>query len=108
VREARVYSEIVPYDITAEEVERRKPAAIILSGGPASVYADNAPRWTRRILELGIPILGFCYGMQLMALELGGDGAQDRHRRVRVRRAQVISPECRAARGRARDLAGAG
>jgi GMP synthase (glutamine-hydrolysing) len=73
VREARVYSEIVPFDITAEEVARRKPAALILSGGPASVYADGAPHMDPAVLELGIPILGFCYGIQEMALHLGGD-----------------------------------
>lgn len=73
VREARVYSEIVPYDITAEEIEERHPAALILSGGPASVYAADAPRVDQRIYELGIPILGLCYGMQLMALDLGGE-----------------------------------
>jgi GMP synthase (glutamine-hydrolysing) len=72
VREARVYSEIVPFDITAEEIERRNPAALILSGGPASVYADGAPHMDARIFELGIPILGFCYGIQEMALALGG------------------------------------
>ena len=72
VREARVYSEIVPFDITAEEVERRAPAALILSGGPASVYAEGAPHMDPRVLELGIPILGFCYGIQEMALALGG------------------------------------
>jgi len=73
VREARVYSEIVPYDISAEEVERRAPAALILSGGPASVYADGAPHMDPRVLELGIPVLGFCYGIQEMALHLGGE-----------------------------------
>ena len=73
VREARVYSEIVPFDITAEEVARRKPAALILSGGPASVYAEGAPHMDPAVLELGIPILGFCYGIQEMALHLGGD-----------------------------------
>jgi len=73
VREARVYSEIVPFDITAEEVERRAPAALILSGGPASVYAEGAPHMDERIFELGIPILGFCYGIQEMALRLGGE-----------------------------------
>ncbi|MDH4139322.1 MAG: GMP synthase (glutamine-hydrolyzing), partial [Coriobacteriia bacterium] len=73
VREARVYSEIVPHDMTVEEIERRDPAALILTGGPASVYAENAPRIDARIFGLGIPILGFCYGMQLMALELGGE-----------------------------------
>jgi len=73
VREARVYSEIVPFDISAEEVSRRAPAAIILSGGPASVYAEGAPHMDPAVLELGIPILGFCYGIQEMALQLGGD-----------------------------------
>lgn len=73
VREARVYSEIVPFDISAEEVTRRSPAAIILSGGPASVYSEGAPHMDPRILGLGIPILGFCYGIQEMALHLGGD-----------------------------------
>lgn len=73
VREARVYSEIVPFDISAEEVSRRKPAALILSGGPASVYADAAPHMDPAVLELGIPVLGFCYGIQEMALHLGGD-----------------------------------
>ena len=73
VREARVYSEIVPFDITAEEITCRAPAAIILSGGPASVYAKGAPHMDPAILELGIPILGFCYGIQEMALHLGGE-----------------------------------
>jgi GMP synthase (glutamine-hydrolysing) len=73
VREARVYSEIVPFDISVEEVQRRAPAALILSGGPASVYADGAPHMDPRVLELGIPVLGFCYGIQEMALHLGGE-----------------------------------
>ncbi|MBN2823247.1 MAG: glutamine-hydrolyzing GMP synthase [Coriobacteriia bacterium] len=73
VREAKVYSEIVSHDITAEEIERRQPAALILSGGPASVYAPGAPKMDPRIYDLGIPILGFCYGMQLMAIDLGGE-----------------------------------
>lgn len=73
VREARVYSEIVPCDITAAEVAERKPAAIILSGGPASVYAEGAPHMDPAIFELGIPVLGFCYGIQEMAQRLGGD-----------------------------------
>ena len=73
VREARVYSEIVPYDIPAAEVLRRAPAALILSGGPASVYAEGAPHLDPGVLELGIPVLGFCYGIQEMALQLGGD-----------------------------------
>jgi GMP synthase (glutamine-hydrolysing) len=73
VREARVYSEIVPYDIAADEVARRKPAALILSGGPASVYAEGAPHMDPAVLSLGIPVLGFCYGIQEMALQLGGE-----------------------------------
>lgn len=73
VREARVYSEIVPFDITVEEVKRRAPAALILSGGPASVFAEGAPHMDPAILELGIPILGLCYGIQEMALQLGGE-----------------------------------
>src|SRR5207302_5177038 len=72
-REARVYSELVPYTISAQQVRARDPHALILSGGPASVYADDAPRMDRDVLELGIPTLGICYGMQLMALELGGE-----------------------------------
>ena len=67
-----MFSEIVPFDITAEEVAARQPAALILSGGPMSVYAEGAPKMDPRIFDLQIPILGFCYGMQLMALELGG------------------------------------
>jgi GMP synthase (glutamine-hydrolysing) len=72
VREARVYSELVSHRITPEELRRRNPAALILSGGPASVYADGAPRMDPAVFELGIPTLGICYGAQLLALELGG------------------------------------
>jgi GMP synthase (glutamine-hydrolysing) len=72
VREARVYSELVSHRASTEEIRRRNPAALILSGGPASVYADGAPRCDPAIFELGIPTLGICYGMQLLALELGG------------------------------------
>jgi GMP synthase (glutamine-hydrolysing) len=67
-----VYSELVGHDVTPEQVRARNPHALVLSGGPASVYADDAPRVDPRIFELGIPTLGICYGMQLMALELGG------------------------------------
>jgi GMP synthase (glutamine-hydrolysing) len=72
VREARVYSELVPYDAPVEEIMARKPDGIILSGGPNSVYGKEAPRVDRRLFDLGMPTLGICYGMQLMALELGG------------------------------------
>src|SRR5215510_857303 len=72
VREARVYSELVSHRATADEVARRNPAAVILSGGPASVYADGAPSVDPGLFELGVPTLGICYGMHLMAQELGG------------------------------------
>ncbi len=72
VRECKVYSEIVPYTITAEEIRRRNPKALIFSGGPASVYVPNAYRSDPEILRLKLPVLGICYGMQLMAFQLGG------------------------------------
>jgi GMP synthase (glutamine-hydrolysing) len=72
VREARVYSELVPHSITAAEARERRPRALVLSGGPASVYAAGAPKVDRELFALGVPTLGICYGMQLMAQELGG------------------------------------
>jgi GMP synthase (glutamine-hydrolysing) len=72
VREANVYSEIVPHNISAAEVSEKSPAAIILSGGPSSVYEENSPRLDAKILELGIPVLGICYGFQVLAQALGG------------------------------------
>jgi GMP synthase (glutamine-hydrolysing) len=72
VREARVYSELVSHRVTPEEIRARNPYALILSGGPASVYAERAPRMDPAIFELGVPTLGICYGAQLMALDLGG------------------------------------
>jgi GMP synthase (glutamine-hydrolysing) len=72
VRECRVYSELVGHDVPAEALRARRPHALILSGGPASVYADGAPHVDRRLFDLGVPVLGICYGMQLMAQELGG------------------------------------
>ncbi|MBQ6454324.1 MAG: glutamine-hydrolyzing GMP synthase, partial [Coriobacteriales bacterium] len=72
VRDLNVYSELVPCDITAQQVAAAKPDALILSGGPASVYAPDAPKMDPAIFELGIPVLGFCYGQQIMAVTLGG------------------------------------
>ena len=75
MREAHVFSAIVPHTITAAEVAERAPVAIILSGGPASVNVEGAPRLDRGIYDLGIPLLGICYGAQLVALQLGGEVA---------------------------------
>jgi GMP synthase (glutamine-hydrolysing) len=72
IRELGVYAEIVPWDVSAAEIQRLAPRGLILSGGPASVYTPDAPHLDRRIYELQIPILGICYGMQLMAHDLGG------------------------------------
>jgi GMP synthase (glutamine-hydrolysing) len=78
VRECGVFSELLPHHVGAEEVARRKPKGVILSGGPSSVYAEGAPPLERELLELGVPVLGICYGMQLLARELGGrvEGAE--------------------------------
>jgi GMP synthase (glutamine-hydrolysing) len=72
VREARVYSELIPYDTPVGEILARKPKGIILSGGPNSVYGEGAPRVDSGLFGLNVPTLGICYGMQLMALEMGG------------------------------------
>jgi GMP synthase (glutamine-hydrolysing) len=72
VRELGVFSELLPHHVGAEEVRRRAPKGLILSGGPASVYAPGAPRLDSKLLELGIPVLGICYGMQALVLTLGG------------------------------------
>ncbi len=76
VRECNVYSEVVPYNISMEEIKEKNPKGIIFTGGPASVYGENAPRCNPEIFELGIPILGICYGMQLMTYTLGGKVAR--------------------------------
>lgn len=72
VRECNVYSEIVPYDISIEKIKEKNPKGIIFTGGPSSVYVDDAKMCDKRIFELGIPILGICYGMQLMTHVMGG------------------------------------
>ena len=88
VRECRVYSEVVPWSISAEDIRARQPAGIILSGGPASVVDPGAPRCDPAIYGLGVPVLGICYGMQLTAALLGGGVERAREReygRVAVR-----------------------
>jgi GMP synthase (glutamine-hydrolysing) len=89
VRELQVYSEIVPHRITAAEVADRKPAAIVLSGGPKSVHVDGAPALDPGIYDLGIPVLGICYGAQLIGQQLGGvvgRGMQGEYGRARMTR----------------------
>ncbi len=72
IRDCGVFSELLPHSVALEEVARRKPRAIVLSGGPASVYAPGAPKLDRGLLELGVPVMGICYGMQLLVHEQGG------------------------------------
>jgi GMP synthase (glutamine-hydrolysing) len=78
VRECGVFSELLPHSVSVEEIKRRQPRGLILSGGPASVYADGAPALRDELLSLGVPVLGICYGMQAMVLNLGGrvEGAE--------------------------------
>ena len=79
-REQQVYSEILPFNTSAAKLSERKPAGIILSGGPNSVFGENAPHCDPAIFELGIPILGICYGMQLMAKTMNGVVKPGTHR----------------------------
>jgi GMP synthase (glutamine-hydrolysing) len=72
VREARVFSEVIPHTASIEEIKARHPLAIVLSGGPASVYADGAPQLDPALFDLGLPVFGICYGFQAMAQALGG------------------------------------
>ena len=72
VRECNVYSEVVPFNISIEKIKEKNPKGIIFTGGPSSVYGENSPKCAEGIFELGIPVLGICYGMQLMSHELGG------------------------------------
>src|SRR4029079_11640399 len=78
VRELGVFSELLPHHVGVDEVRKRAPKGLILSGGPASVYAPGAPRLDPALLALGIPVLGICYGMQALVLTLGGrvEGAE--------------------------------
>lgn len=72
VREAKVYSEVVPHTATVAEIEAKKPLAVVLSGGPSSVYAEGAPQLDPALFDLDVPVFGICYGFQAMAGALGG------------------------------------
>ncbi len=76
VRECNVYSEVVPYNISLEKIKEKNPKGIIFTGGPSSVYGKDAPRCAEGLFDLGIPVLGICYGMQLMTYLLGGKVAK--------------------------------
>ena len=100
VREAGVYCEIHPFDIPAEFIREFDPRGIVLSGGPETVTSDSTPRIPDAVFELGVPILGICYGMQALAQQLGGrvQGSQQRefgHARIRIEKHRRCSPRCR-------------
>ncbi|WP_425860105.1 glutamine-hydrolyzing GMP synthase [Arthrobacter sp. TWP1-1] len=90
VREANVYSEIVPHTYTTAQLLAKNPAAIILSGGPSSVYAEGAPSVGADLFEAGIPVLGICYGFQAMAAALGGTVAQTGQREYGSTQVQIL------------------
>lgn len=92
VREAHVYSEILPYDASWETIASREPAALILSGGPESTLAPDALAVDPRIYESGLPILGICYGMQLVARDLGGRLSASTHREFGPARLELVAP----------------
>src|SRR3989304_8324616 len=80
IRESKVYSEILPYQTPLSKIKQHRPCGIILSGGPSSVYDRRAPATDTRLFELGVPILGICYGMQLITHPLGGRVARAQRR----------------------------
>ncbi len=92
VRELGVYSEILPWDASPEEIESFAPKAVILSGGPESVYQDQGPAAPRRVFELNVPVLGICYGMQTMAAELGGEVESSTHREFGAAQVRPTEP----------------
>src|SRR5262249_35375159 len=89
IREANVYSEILPFNTPLEKVLNQRPKGIILSGGPDSVYEVGAPACDSRIFNQGVPILGVCYGMQLLAKELGGKVEASTRREYGLREIEV-------------------
>ena len=80
IREVGVYCELHPFNVAPESVRRLDPKGIVLSGGPSSVYEEGAPHCAPEILELGVPVLGICYGLQLLSFYLGGKVAPSARR----------------------------
>ncbi|MCC6749728.1 MAG: glutamine-hydrolyzing GMP synthase [Deltaproteobacteria bacterium] len=99
VRELRVYSEIRPCTISLAELRAMQPAGVILSGGPASVYETDAPRISKEVFELGVPVLGICYGLQLMTELLGGRVAPGERREYGRAKVRVLDRDCPLWRG---------
>src|SRR4051794_16980686 len=99
VRECQVYSQIVRFDIPAAELQALGAHGLIFSGGPASVYAPEAPQVDPAIFELGLPILGICYGMQLMGHHLGGKVEHSERREYGSGHLQIKVPECKLFQG---------
>jgi GMP synthase (glutamine-hydrolysing) len=91
VRELHVYSQIVPYTISAEDLKALSPKGIIFSGGPASVSAEGSPRPDADIFKLGIPILGICYGLQVMSVMNGGEVRRPDHREYGLANLDIVS-----------------
>jgi len=92
VRENRVYCEVHPFDLPVAEIRRRSPVGVILSGGPQSVYEEGAPSADPELFRLGVPVLGICYGMQVMAHELGGGVEGSSHREYGRAEVSIVEP----------------
>src|SRR5207247_6049925 len=92
VREAHVYSEIVPHTMPVAEMLARRPKAIILSGGPKSVHVESAPAIDPEVYDSGVPVLGICYGAQLLAHQLGGSVARPGRGEYGRTRRRVVAP----------------
>lgn len=103
VREANVYSEVVPHTLSAQEILSRQPAALILSGGPSSVYEKGAPSMDPELLEAGIPVLGLCYGFQTIASVLGGTVAETGTREYGSTDLSEVDTQCTLFSGQAQD-----
>src|SRR5262245_35904050 len=96
IREANVYTEIVPYNTPLEKIKAIQPKGLILGGGPASVYEKDAPISDPGIFKLDVPVLGICYGMQLIGKELGGRVEPAEHREYGSRELESVKPSCLA------------